>query len=97
MRSCTVIFFPITLKYAQLDRPVSQLSVAKNRIDLSCIGHFLEHLTSKKPKICQKKLNAFRTLLKKGNLFCLFLRNSSRYFKNSNRFEFSMFLAIYVK
>jgi len=65
---CTLVFYPITVKYLQHDRHVSMLSAAKIRIDLSLIDHVLQHFRSKKLPFHRTKLNAFCTPLKKLEL-----------------------------
>ena len=62
---CTIVFYPITIKYLQQERHVSLLSAAKNRIDFSHTDPVLQHFKSEKVLFHQTKLSAFCTLLKK--------------------------------
>jgi hypothetical protein len=70
----TVIFRGVLLIFSQRERPGSQLSGAKSRIDLSQLDQFLSFFIFKKPFFDSKILRTVMCTVKKSKMYSLLTR-----------------------
>ena len=81
---CIVIFNLITLKRLLLERPVSQLSVVKNRLEISFQVHNLQLFLAKKPKLSWTIFDNFVRLGASGGCCTSSSSPATRYRKVKN-------------